>query len=307
MLLLVTVLQAVHGDGDIKLDVHVKNYTSKYSYKIAREFTGYVNSTCSTRRFPIEGYLYTIENTTGPGYPPFRPNSTWIAFVPSSIDHLSLSLAASIRSAGYSVIMLDSSLSADTDVSEVNIPLVSVVNATDYFFALSTPSRSLRVRLSIRGSSWALTDSEYAQMIALYVSLTFGLMLSASLILAYYGLCRGFWRRRPSDYNRTVHELPVHAPSLHLVSLEENNSRRAAAELLDTIPLIGMAEQGDEDFGICSVCLTSVEKPDECKPLPCGHYFHPSCIDKWLVDHSFSCPVCRQDPRKLLPDLYSRV
>ena len=137
MLLLVTVLQAVHGDGDIKLDVHVKNYTSKYSYKIAREFTGYVNSTCSTHRFPIEGYLYTIENTTGPGYPPFRPNSTWIAFVPSSIDHLSLSLAASIRSAGYSVIMLDSSLSADTDVSEVNIPLVSVVNATEYFFALS--------------------------------------------------------------------------------------------------------------------------------------------------------------------------
>jgi len=47
----------------------------------------------------------------------------------------------------------------------------------------------------------------------------------------------------------------------------------------------------------CAICLSCILEEDEVRILPnCGHYFHISCIDRWLlpctVNHS-SCPLCR--------------
>ena len=34
--------------------------------------------------------------------------------------------------------------------------------------------------------------------------------------------------------------------------------------------------------------------------LPCGHRFHPACVDEWLKKQRGTCPTCRQDPTQPL-------
>ena len=43
---------------------------------------------------------------------------------------------------------------------------------------------------------------------------------------------------------------------------------------------------------ICPICLVELMLMVEVKVLPCGHFFHGSCIDTWLGLHG-SCPLCR--------------
>ncbi|KAK1256516.1 RING-H2 finger protein ATL8 [Acorus gramineus] len=44
----------------------------------------------------------------------------------------------------------------------------------------------------------------------------------------------------------------------------------------------------------CPICLAEFVEGDEIRILPqCGHGFHVSCVDTWLVSHS-SCPSCRR-------------
>ncbi|GKU91569.1 hypothetical protein SLEP1_g5429 [Rubroshorea leprosula] len=49
---------------------------------------------------------------------------------------------------------------------------------------------------------------------------------------------------------------------------------------------------GTEDAQ-CTVCLSEYQHEDTLRILPyCGHFFHVTCIDIWLQQHS-TCPVCR--------------
>jgi len=42
----------------------------------------------------------------------------------------------------------------------------------------------------------------------------------------------------------------------------------------------------------CPVCLCEFEKGEKLKSLPCVHFYHKECIDRWLmVGHA--CPVCK--------------
>ena len=41
-----------------------------------------------------------------------------------------------------------------------------------------------------------------------------------------------------------------------------------------------------------SICLSSVDADIDCKMVPCGHIFHPLCIQKWLAQKT-ECPMCR--------------
>lgn len=41
----------------------------------------------------------------------------------------------------------------------------------------------------------------------------------------------------------------------------------------------------------CSVCIEELTEDDTYRSLPCGHYFHPDCIDPWL-EQNVTCPMC---------------
>jgi len=42
---------------------------------------------------------------------------------------------------------------------------------------------------------------------------------------------------------------------------------------------------------MCSICLNDYEVKDELRTLPCTHFFHSACIDRWLSNHT-TCPLC---------------
>ncbi|CAI0410657.1 unnamed protein product [Linum tenue] len=46
----------------------------------------------------------------------------------------------------------------------------------------------------------------------------------------------------------------------------------------------------------CAVCLADYADGDVLRLLPdCGHTFHASCVDPWLINHRRStCPICRR-------------
>ncbi|KAL3535789.1 hypothetical protein ACH5RR_004250 [Cinchona calisaya] len=47
-----------------------------------------------------------------------------------------------------------------------------------------------------------------------------------------------------------------------------------------------------EEDAACCICLTNYEDDDELRELPCSHFFHTQCVDKWLKINA-SCPLCK--------------
>lgn len=45
----------------------------------------------------------------------------------------------------------------------------------------------------------------------------------------------------------------------------------------------------------CSICLMDVEKDDEIFKIKCDHFFHKDCLEKWLSDYNYLCPICRTE------------
>jgi hypothetical protein len=45
----------------------------------------------------------------------------------------------------------------------------------------------------------------------------------------------------------------------------------------------------------CSICLDALGSADSSnlKQARCGHSFHKECIDKWIDDFHWRCPLCR--------------
>lgn len=54
----------------------------------------------------------------------------------------------------------------------------------------------------------------------------------------------------------------------------------------------------------CVICLENIEIGQTIKTMRCNHYFHASCIDRWLI-YSMSkyCPTCKQE-NYLFPEHY---
>jgi len=44
----------------------------------------------------------------------------------------------------------------------------------------------------------------------------------------------------------------------------------------------------------CAICLSDYTVGERVRTLKCGHFYHKSCIDKWLAIKVF-CPFCKID------------
>lgn len=45
---------------------------------------------------------------------------------------------------------------------------------------------------------------------------------------------------------------------------------------------------------VCCICLTKYEDNDQLRELPCSHFFHTQCVDKWLKINA-TCPLCKSE------------
>ncbi|XP_010251050.1 PREDICTED: probable E3 ubiquitin-protein ligase XERICO [Nelumbo nucifera] len=43
----------------------------------------------------------------------------------------------------------------------------------------------------------------------------------------------------------------------------------------------------------CCVCLCGFQANEEVSELPCKHFFHKCCLQKWLDHNHTTCPLCR--------------
>lgn len=90
-----------------------------------------------------------------------------------------------------------------------------------------------------------------------------------------------FFAAPPPDMDLTYEQLA----SLEPVYVGAKCKNNLPTHKHDGTPLPG-------DQTNCAVCLCEFTKGEKLKSLPCVHFFHKECIDRWLmVGHS--CPVCK--------------
>lgn len=57
------------------------------------------------------------------------------------------------------------------------------------------------------------------------------------------------------------------------------------------LPILAWREKMES----CPICLESFATGDMLRTLPCGHGFHPTCIDPWLRERWACCPCCKAE------------
>lgn len=45
----------------------------------------------------------------------------------------------------------------------------------------------------------------------------------------------------------------------------------------------------------CGVCMSKYKKDEKLYLLPCKHKFHKECIEPWLKQYNYKCPICRKE------------
>lgn len=72
------------------------------------------------------------------------------------------------------------------------------------------------------------------------------------------------------------------------------------AALGDGVLGCGDAEVGCKHPEDCSICVDALAHGDCVRRLGCGHTFHRSCIDLWLVRRA-ACPLCKRSVARAAP------
>jgi len=75
----------------------------------------------------------------------------------------------------------------------------------------------------------------------------------------------------------------------------ENVSVTLSDEDMNKLNIIKLDENMDYD---CSICLEHLEKENVVIKLKCDHCFHKECIENYLKNYSYKCPVCRTEAGK---------
>lgn len=62
---------------------------------------------------------------------------------------------------------------------------------------------------------------------------------------------------------------------------------------------IRMAVMMQDEDECCPICIDEFVEGCIVRKLPCGHTYHNTCIDPWLMNHTSSCPICKRDLQPL--------
>ncbi|KRY53909.1 E3 ubiquitin-protein ligase RNF6, partial [Trichinella britovi] len=74
--------------------------------------------------------------------------------------------------------------------------------------------------------------------------------------------------------------------------MQISNSTRCAFYNIFDDEMTGRCSN-DPNEGLCVICLTTIDHDEFIRILPCGHFYHVACIDRWLIVNN-SCAICRR-------------
>ncbi|CAM9255883.1 unnamed protein product [Choristocarpus tenellus] len=114
----------------------------------------------------------------------------------------------------------------------------------------------------------------------------------------------------PSYAFRSTTVAPVQAsPTMALIEGPGSGGIRCEEDRDQTVTVeekakaVGEEEEGTKvtlglrgDSSSCAICMTDYAAPEVVKVLPCGHNFHSSCLEPWLMDKAI-CPLCKVSTR----------
>ncbi|KAF0887514.1 hypothetical protein E2562_002243 [Oryza meyeriana var. granulata] len=140
--------------------------------------------------------------------------------------------------------------------------------------------------------------------VPLLVALLFVLVCFVAVCLYLRWACHRYGRDMTpmpttSSGSSSSHAAAAHAPdSASSVACLDAATIASLPVALYHWPVASAAGDGDGGAAQCPICLGEFEEGEKVKTLPpCGHGFHPECVDAWLRSRP-SCPLCRSS---LLP------
>ncbi|KAM0677356.1 hypothetical protein BDAP_002038 [Binucleata daphniae] len=81
--------------------------------------------------------------------------------------------------------------------------------------------------------------------------------------------------------------------SLFQSVLYRNKIKVLSKKDLKKIKLVKYVPKNEKEE--CSVCIEDFKKNENVRLLDCSHFFHSKCVDKWFLNESNQCPICRKD------------
>lgn len=81
-------------------------------------------------------------------------------------------------------------------------------------------------------------------------------------------------------------------------SLQEDVKKVLKPNILEELELIKynkLSPELKEENKICPISSEEYKEEDLLRKLPCGHLFLATNVDKWLIEESHLCPLCRKE------------
>ena len=266
-----------------------KGITSRYPYANIEE-----NDT-------FHGYLYYYDNITCDGSiyipPPLIINETTIntpiLLLYGHSDCILEKIFASLR-AGYKMFLTytynDDDSTIKSEIRDTGVPI-----------AIFEYSVIIKTLINIANSpNFTITIGLYdsSNGIAIDVTLFFIAICVIGIIM-----CVCINRSRSNDgQHQYDHQLSTNLESSlqsHLQSLEESQGAQRPLGSNAVKNLSKRTYKGNEQYDTCVICTDEFADNAFVTELSCEHVFHPLCIEKWLLDYSSVCPMCKC--RAILP------
>jgi len=167
----------------------------------------------------------------------------------------------------------------------------------------SSPLTYVRMTYAVRATSDIQIWSFRISPLSLILWLLIWFLLIAACCSATCCLVR---RRRGSTNNprRTVAD-PMRGTTAVILSqaqhARQERVEQQVTEGLRALPTKAYDVELDPpgERSECCLCMETFQPGEEVRQLPCSHFFHRSCIDRWFatkVHQVRSCPLCKRDP-----------
>ena len=89
------------------------------------------------------------------------------------------------------------------------------------------------------------------------------------------------------SYVEQYHEVSFRMRDALIAVPEPTHGSHSAEPLPQNLPQFRQATTAGVT---CLICVDDFVDGDRIRTLPCGHDFHPACIDPWLLNRSTACP-----------------